>query len=121
MAIQLLLVAPAEPGCSGLRQFLSESGYEVMETSYGSSNPPLGDFRPDLVLVDHGTDIRARLAMRSHLGVDDSQSGVAVVEMCLSRPETFRDTLNVLERVSGARRRPRVLMRWRSVTSKSRF
>jgi hypothetical protein len=92
-----------------------------METSYGSGNPPLGDFRPDLVLVDHGTDIRARLAMRAHLGLDDSQSGVTVVEMCLGRPETFRDTLTVLERVSRGSRRPRLPMRWRSVTSTSRF
>jgi hypothetical protein len=121
MGIQLLLVAPAESGCSALRQFLSASGYEVMETTFGSGSPPLGDFRPDLVLVDYGTDIRARLAMRSHLGVDDSHSGVTVVEMCLDRPEMFRDTLKVLERVTGAGRGRRLPSRWRSVPFGSRF
>jgi hypothetical protein len=105
MARQLLLVAPAKPGRTDLKRFLGASGYEVVERSYESEDPATGDFRPDLVLVDHETDINARLALRSHLGVDDGQCPVPVVEMCLGRPDMYQDALEVLDRVSGARPR----------------
>jgi hypothetical protein len=108
MATRLLLVAPDQPGRAALKRYLCASGYEVVECSSGADGgPPMGDFRPDLILIDHETDLEARLALRSELGVDDSQSPVPVVEMCLG-PDRFPDALGVLDRVSDAGRRPRL-------------
>jgi CheY-like chemotaxis protein len=107
MATRLLLVAPDQPGRAALTRYLCASGYEVLERSSGADGgPPLGDFQPDLILVDHETDLDARLALRLEFGVDDTRSPVPVIEMCLG-PDVVPAALRVLDRMSEAGLRPR--------------
>jgi CheY-like chemotaxis protein len=100
MAKRLLLVGPTGHDRTTLRGVLEESGFEVMESSSGAEGGPAEDLtRPDIVLLDHETDMDARLALRSRLRTDEDRSPIPVVEMCLDRPELIRATAGVLRRV----------------------